>query len=324
MTVELAIQSVSSLKFAVLFRTHMWDDFIERQYQRVLSCVQGGDVFILANNTTTSCDNIPHERVIKFTENDLLALGLARAGENNLLWYNVDYPIYYFCEMQPTYSHVVLIEFDVVLNITIDSVVDYCIKKEIDLIGLTQDPSLDEWMWTYTCFEHYKVKDIRKFLLPFGVFTQRAIAHLFGKRLEHSRELQQKNISRWPHCEAFIPTELALVGFKLAELSELGRTQRFNFRPTTYEMDLPDLQDEAFIHPVLDKTRYIQSVLKYSVRTESYFLPGSPIGIGLRRFPFSDYRRYLVEALLRRINYLIRNPATIVRRLRGTPSWKRL
>ena len=314
----------SATRFAVLFRTHTWDDFVERQYQRVLARVQGGDVFILANNTTGSCDNIPHKAAIKFTEDNLLAMGLARAGENNLLWYNVDYPLYYFCKIRPDYSHIALIEFDVVLNIMVDKVIEYCIKKDVDLIGLTLDPSLDEWVWTYTCSDHYDIKDIRKFLLPFGVFTQRAVTHLFGKRLEHSREFQRKTSSRWPHCEAFIPTELALAGFKLAELSELGRTQRFNFRPTTYEADLPSLQDEAFIHPVLDKTRYIQSVLKYSVRTESYFLPGSPIGAGLRRFPVADYRRYLLDALFKRVNYLARNPAAILRRFRGTPSWKRL
>lgn len=33
--------------YAVLFRTHFWDDYVERQYQRLRAQVGRGDVFIL-------------------------------------------------------------------------------------------------------------------------------------------------------------------------------------------------------------------------------------------------------------------------------------
>ena len=297
---------------AVLFRTHMWDDFIERQYQRVLQQAEDCDVFIMAHNTSGQCNDIPHDRVILFTEDDVLGLGLARAGEGDLLWYNVDYAFYYFHKQNPQYELVVIVEYDVVLNLSLSQVVSHCRDNDIDLLGLEKGISVANWVWTQACLDLYTIDELRKLLLPFGVVSGRLLAHLFQKRLDHSRAFIEGKLTQWPICEAFIPTEADRSGFKIGQLSEIGSTEHFDFAPAIFEGDMPALQGEAFLHPVLDTDRYIRSRLKFEHRTEKFLVPGSRQHQDLSRFPLRAYRSPLMQALKNRVGRLLQQRLRIL------------
>ncbi len=85
---------------------------------------------------------------------------------------------------------------------------------------------------------------------------------LFDKRLTFSAEIRAGAIQCWPFCEGFIPTELAVGGFRLMELSDLGTTDRYDWWPPVLEDNLPELARQTFIHPVLDRARYVDSTLR--------------------------------------------------------------
>jgi len=53
--------------YAVLFRTHFWDDYVERQYQRLRAVAGRGDVFILVDETNGPVP-IPHPNVVPHTQ----------------------------------------------------------------------------------------------------------------------------------------------------------------------------------------------------------------------------------------------------------------
>src|SRR5687768_9125322 len=98
------------LRYAIIFRTHFWDAFAERQYQRLKARVRSGDVFILANETAAKLP-IPHPNVVSHDEKTILDLGLCGDGYKSMLWFNSDYPLYYFHERYPDYDYYVVCEY---------------------------------------------------------------------------------------------------------------------------------------------------------------------------------------------------------------------
>ena len=124
---------------------------------------------------------------------------------------------------------------------------------------------------------------------------------LFERRVSLSRELAEGTIRRWPFCEGYIPTELALRGFKLAELSELGSTDLYDWAPAAAEEDLPRLQEHTFVHPVLDAKRYVQAMMKRDWRTVDVLDPRSDLMRRLRRVPLRAYGPPLAAAVRHRV-----------------------
>jgi hypothetical protein len=95
--------------------------------------------------------------------------------------------------------------------------------------------------------------------------------------LERRRSLtalyEAGEIASWPNNEVFIPTEMYNNDFVVRTIAEFGRTDRYGWWPPTLEDDLPLLQDQAFLHPVLDERRYVASCMRFSnlLSYRSYF-----------------------------------------------------
>ena len=274
---------------AVLFRTHFWDDFAERQYRRLQARVGTGDIFILANETAGPL-SIPHSNTISHSEDSVAALGLSRFPYQTFLWYNSDYPLYHFYERFPDYDYYIMSEYDVVVQRNLDWVVDVMAREGIDFVGLTITEALSLWPYTQSALGPYDESQILKQLLCISMYSNRAVRHLFARRRELSL-LQDADPSRpWAYCEAFVPTELALAGLKLEELSRFGPAHYYDWRPALLESDLATLTDEGFLHPVLDPARFVQHRTRH--------LSGA---WGLRKLPVNLYARPLTRAILRRI-----------------------
>ncbi len=308
-------------RYAVLFRVHMWDPFIERQYRRLLAQVSSGDVFIVANNTSGQCGAIEGLPFVTFTEGDLETMGYARAGAKGgeFLWYNVDYPLYFFRQRYPDYDYYILFEYDVVANVQFDELVATARTRGADLIGLTKGEPLEEWPFRASCDGIYTRTEVRKMLLPLGVFSRRAVDLLSERRLQLSDLFRAGRIDHWPYCEAFMPTELFLAGFGIDELSSYGSTSSLDFAPAHLEDDLEALGSEGFVHPVLDGPRYIASAIKYEHKPERFFLRSHDFRRRLTRFPARAYVKPLGQAFRKRarasLRFLLRRIAS---RLPGT------
>ncbi|MFT8674721.1 MAG: hypothetical protein ABF990_05485 [Acetobacter sp.] len=310
-------------RYAVLFRTHVWDDFVERQFARMRQTVRHGDVHILANNTSGSCPAVAGLPFMTFTEHDLEAMGLARGGKGEMLWNNVDYALYYFLQTHPDYDYYILFEYDVVANTDLDRMMIKVAHDSVDLVGTTKGPTLENWWFRTTCSDLYADKDIVKMLLPFGIFSNRAVRFLFERRLALSARFLEGTLTHWPHCEAFIPTELALAGFRLGELSSYATLARYSHEPAFLEDDVKNPDANELIHPVLDTHRYIASTIRYEGRPETYFIPGSSFRRKLARFPRSFYMPLLKNAIGRRFVSVRQKLATLCARWYGLTQYKR-
>lgn len=281
---------------AVLFRLHFWDDFAQRQFDRLLAVSAGTDVFVLLDDTNGRTAAIPHDRVIRVTESELLDSGLARAGEGNLLWFNGDYPLYRFSERYPDYDYVLQLEYDVVVNTQLASFIAWAQQNGADFVGLTKGEPPSEWFWRGTCEEAYPADDVRHQLICLSLFSSRALKLLHDRRLVLSEAFRAGMLKSWPICEGFIPTELALAGMRCLELSAYGDTGAYDHWPPYLEADVETLQHHCFVHPVLDAPRFVASMQKYHVGLAGYLNPASLFHRKLRRLPPRDYMSALTSS----------------------------
>lgn len=300
-------------RYAVAFRTHIWDDYVARQYRRLAARIKSGDLFVLLDETNGRIP-VSGGAVVSHTQDSVKALGLADAGTGNMLWYNGDYPLYAFYHHHPDYAHYVMVEYDVAVHGDVDAMIAHVAREGIGFVGLTKGESVAEWPHTASCLDAYAVEDVKKRLFCFAIFSRDAVRRLFERRLSLSRDLAEGRIQRWPFCEGYIPTELARSGFKLAELSELGTTDLYDWRPAFPETDLGELKRHTFVHPVLDPARYVQATIKGAWSTSDVLDPRSAFMRRLRRVPLSVYGAPLAAALRHRV------AASARRRLGGTAS----
>ncbi len=287
-------------RFAVIFRTHFWDDFAQRQFDRLLSQAGEGHVFVLVDETNGRVEGIKHDRVVRLTEQDVLDMGLPRAGMGNLLWFNGDYPLYYFLQQHGSYDYYLQLEYDVVLNTDVDRLVSRAAIDGADFVGLTKGEPVHEWAWLPTCQGVYDPEEIQYKLICLSLFSRRALQLLAARRLAMAEQLRQSAIETWPFCEGFIATEIGRNGFVSVELSHYVNTDAYDSWPPFVESDLPIMADSPVIHPVLDQERYISSLLKYKVGLIGYMDVNSLLHRKLRRLPVGTYVSALVQSFSRK------------------------
>lgn len=294
------------VSYAVIFRTHLWDDFVARQYDRLVARTRNGHVFILVDETSGPV-RIDRDNVVRYTQSDVLNLGLAKAGRGNLLWFNGDYSLYAFFDRYRDYDYYIMTEYDVVVQVELDDVVAAADRAGHDFVGLSKGEPVSEWQFTETCLDAYDAAQVQKRLICIAMFSRRAVQHLFDRRLELSQEFRNGALRRWPYCEAYIPTELSVGGFKLAELSEFGPTDSYDWTGVVFEAELGALKGQAFVHPVLDPNRYVANTMKDSWPPESFFYMRSETRRKLRRVSLRDYGPPLARALRKRVASIVRN-----------------
>jgi len=285
--------------YAVLFRTHIWDEYVERQYQRLRATVGRGDLFILVDETSRPV-SIPHPNVVSHTQASVLDMGLSGAGHGNMLWFNGDYPLYFFYRQHDNYDFYIMTEYDVAVQRPLDGIVDQMAQDGTDLVGVPNTDAVADWPLTHTCQDAYVHDEIKKCLICISMYSNRAVRRLYERRVEMSHLQKAGLMPHWPYCEAFISTEVALAGFKMTSLAEFGPISRYDWSPAVVESDLPLLADQAFVHPVLDAQRFVQHTMKNLWPPESFFDPRNAVARLLRRAPVSVYGPPLARALYRR------------------------
>jgi hypothetical protein len=275
--------------YAIIFRTHFWDGYAQRQFDRLVSRVGAGHIYVLVDETNGPVAGIDHDRVVRLTEQDVLDMGLPRTGDGNLFWYNGDYPLYYFLKKHRSYAYYLQLEYDVVLNMDVDDLVRRAAADRVDFVGLTKGEPVHEWAWLHTCQGVYDPEDIQYKLICLSLFSRRALQALAARRLEMSERLRSAAITAWPFCEGFIATEMGRDDFVSVELTKYADTEAYDSWPPFVESDLPTMVGRPVIHPVLDRERYIGSLLKYKVGLIGYLNVNSLFHRKLRRLPVGAY-----------------------------------
>lgn len=249
-------------RYALIFRTHFWDDFAQRQLDRVTAQLTAGDVFVLVDETRGKVQNIGAGRVFGLTDGQVLDAGFVAAGEGSVQWYSGDVPLYMFHQKHPDYDYYIQMEYDVNVHVDLDHMIQRLADDRVDVLIAQNKEPLAEWPWRWSCFAAYEPSEVRHGLICFSAFSGRALAILHAKRLEQASKFKAGELDDWPYCEGYIPTEAMKQGLKIADLAQYGDVAAYDWWPPYLEADLPRLQKRSFVHPVLDPDRYVPSLFK--------------------------------------------------------------
>lgn len=296
-------------RYALVFKTHVWDNFIERQYNRFRQCMTNGDLFVALDETNAKSDCIPGQ-TMRFTQAELIEMGLAdRAERGSLIWWNTDYPHYLFYKNHSDYDFYIFCEYDTCICRDIDTLIQEVAAASAEFVALPTRVAKEEWMWTAFHLPTYGEK-LAGSLNCISIFSNRALKLLSNRRLEMSSLSKKGGVPFWPTNEVFIATEIKRAGLKMMSLDDFGSAEGYEWYPPHLEDDITtealvasahNGRPRVFLHPVLDRPRFMASLLKFSP-LQGYlagliqFRPlynlvtrRTRLGRELRRFPeFSD------------------------------------
>ena len=251
------------MTFLVMFRTHLWNDTVQRSFDRFLSKTKGGDICILADETQRQVD-CPEWYKIPHTATHFEQAGLVAFPPGGVMWYNGDYPLYSGLEAYPDYDYYIMAEYDVIVNVGLDAVISQLQRTGGDAVAHSVMAARADWPWTETARDVYET--VYGSINAFFIISNRAARHLYTRRLDLSQKLSAGEISRWPYCEAYIASELLDAGFQIRELAEFGSAEYFNWWPPIEEhCATSEFSHEAFLHPVLAGKDYARQSARYDV-----------------------------------------------------------
>ncbi len=278
---------------AVVFKTYAWDEFIERQAKRLAEASGPLDFYVSVDETDGPVGPIPFQRVIRFTCSELAVAGLPmRFAVGGVLWWNPDYAHYQFLQQHPDYDHYLFVEYDCVVQCSLQQFVVRAMSRGADLIALPISRPVDQWHWMPYQREAYPPEDVKLALLNVCFLSSRALKRLHQRRLAMNSELSSR---AWPSGEVFVPTEVVRAGMTWLSLAEFGDVSNYAWFPPTLEEDLGPGDASTFIHPVLDRRRYVSSMLHHVG-----CLPPGELDRALSRFPREEYAKLLWPAARKR------------------------
>ena len=261
-------------RYAVILKTYSWDAFNARQLDRLQRVLGSGDLFISADETNGGIGPIPHDRVIRTCNADMVALGLAnRFEKGSLLWWNADYPHYQFFDGHPDYDYYIFVEYDACITTGLEQLVSEVAEGGGDFVALPNPFSNEKWRWARHHAGTYETSVMRGSLNCITLFSNRAMRLLMRRRLDMS---QQSGIAFWPISEVFLASEIAKAGYVFLPLQQFGNVSHYSWSPPILEDDLPSMPARSFIHPLLDPRRYTRNLIRYQCRFRDV-LPGSTL-----------------------------------------------
>jgi hypothetical protein len=289
------------MRFAILFTTYLWDEFVERQYRRVLATANGADVFVMADETRGPLP-IKAEKLIRTSQEDLQQkLGLPLRIEEGLgksepLWWNVDYLTYRFFIENPQYDYCVTLDYDACLNVDPAKLVNEIRTRHIDLVAQPPYADKEGWYWEEPHLCTYSREEIEGRLLCIMIMSRRAAEMLLKRR----RAMAAETTDFWPFCEVFVAVEMKRAGLKIENLSSFGSVDYFGYGPARWEGDYEDLQKYPFVHPILDTKRFLKKYISEHFALSDVARPRSQFSRQLRRLKILDVLPVLArEAKLR-------------------------
>ena len=308
---------MASPTYAVLFKTHFWDDFTQRQLERLQRSVGRGVIYVVIDETMQPAPPIPYEKVISVTNEDVERLGLAPfTTHGSVIWYNNDYPHYVAMSKMPNYDYYVAAEYDVVMQGSMDALIDRLSADGVDFVGFAHRGQASTWPWFPMHREIYGDEMLRQ-LTCLSVSSHRALRHLLGRRQSMGKDFAEGRLAFWPLGEAFLPNEVQAAGMRMRTLDQYGETQHYDWWPPMEESELPAAQP-AFVHPVLHGTRYVRSLLHHEPSLARLLWPSSVTRRKLHRSAPKLVRSLVRQELKRRLgDYVERKLAKLDLR----PKW---
>ncbi len=283
-------------KYAVVLKTHFWDEFCTRQLERLLSVAGTADVYILVDETKQRVTGIPHTKIVRMTEADSISQGFFAHPAGNLFWYNTDYQLYYFVEKFPQFEYIVTCEYDCIVNFDIAKLVHCMVGLRLDFAGESIRTPPAEWRWAELARPYYNSSvEMSGRLLCFAAFSREFALALRDARLDHSNRLKageiegaNLDIQKWPNNEAFVGAEISRLRIRETDLSRFGSLKNYDWAPPYFEPQLASINQAALIHPVLYGPRYVRSIAKFGWNLQDLFSSGSFLHYVMQQSPLED------------------------------------
>ena len=234
----------------ILLRTHVFGDRERRLCER-LATVPAQRVAVAADETRGTLDVGPFEKV-SITRAACRRLGLHCPPD--FTWRNGDYALYLARRQFPAERFFWLVEPDVEHSFASDAALfeRFDAHGEIDLLAPYLSAPVVEWWWGQTARPH--PTGVRRALFCFVRVSARAIDLCLRQRRRGRWRLRDRLF--WPNDEAFVATEVAHAGLRLADLNDLGAPA---YEVASFGYDEPLLGDtgafratpDRIFHPVL-------------------------------------------------------------------------
>ncbi len=148
-----------------------------------------------------------------------------------------------------------------VTTVDLDALIARVHAAGVGLVGEPIRTPLPQWPWLHSCLGWYDEGEILHWLFCLAVYSNQAAHRLYRSRALAVERVRSGAAEAIPLNEAAVPTELRKAGFRLMTLREFGSTGYYDTSPPYPEDMLADLQHEAFIHPVLDTSRFVAKLL---------------------------------------------------------------
>jgi hypothetical protein len=282
--------SIRTPRCAVVFKTYAWDAFVERQARRLAEAAGALDFYISIDESNGLVGPIPFERVVRFTSAGLAVAGLPmRSAVGGALWWNPDYAHYQFQSIYPDYDYYLFVEYDCVVQCPLESFVARAASQGADFVSLPILRPFEEWHWMPYQRDVYPSAEVKRALLNVSLFSSAALRLLHQRRLAMNAD---PAVRSWPSSEVFVPTEVARAGMTCLSLADFGDVSRYDWFPPTLEEDLQRGDGDTFLHPVLDRRRYVSSMLH-----NRGSLPPGELDRALARFRREEYAQFIWPAV---------------------------
>lgn len=250
-------RELNSMKTAILFKTHIWNNIVEKNFLLCKKNSHSSDIFIVIDSETG--DIIPRnyqleERIFlaPYSRIDDIGLEYGMDEKRSGYWYNGDYHQNLFILSHPGYDYICTIENDVAVHAPLDDIFLKMNRNNLDVIYHPQTQVNSQWSHLegsvgYTDIEKY----VHKGLFCISFFSQKAAFYILRRRLEMSHLKRKKNLSTWPIGESVMIHEPLQAGMNVDSLiNYCDHLDMYDWAPCYLECEEQNTKGKTFIHPV--------------------------------------------------------------------------
>jgi predicted O-methyltransferase YrrM len=277
------------IRFAAIFRTHVWDSDISEMAARAERCC-GTGTFVIATDESKGPLSVGRFSKLSHTE-DFSSYSLPSIPPDKVLWWNADYVLYLARRSLPDYDYYAMLEYDVHMNCDLPSIIEQCANAGIDLVARYLRP-IEANHWSRPSIIEMS-EDPWWALIPFVILSARAVDALLQRRQDIAVQLKEGKLRTWPYCETFIPTVIKhSPGMSLADASQFVNADMLRWRPFLSSRDPLLDRPNSVAHPVMSGQRFIRAFLSYEP-PGSHLMTDGQLRTELQHENLSDLRSVL-------------------------------
>lgn len=245
--------------YAIIFRTHLWDDGIRAQAERARAACGSGK-FVIAIDETNGPLLVDGFTKISHVD-DFSSYNLPNIPADKVLWWNADYVLYAARRALPSYDYYIMMEYDVYLNCDADRIIEKCAENQVDFVAQDLKRLGPNDHWSAPSVSEMG-GDLWWALIPFIIVSGRAADEMLKTRQALAARLAAGEISNWPYCEPFLPSAVAARSdFIIWSLDRFVESNLVRWRPYLSTRDPQLCKAEIVAHPVLSGERFIKAFI---------------------------------------------------------------